>query len=63
MQIEQRDGKLVITIDVSDAAIAAARPSSTGKTLVVDGTNGFRHCGSVSINLNVTAPNPRYETK
>ena len=63
MQIEQRDGKLIITVDIGDDAIASAQPSSSGKTLIVAGTNGFRRCGSVSINLNVTAPNPRYETK
>lgn len=63
MQIEQHDGKLIITVDVSETAIAAAPPSSTGKTLVIAGTNGFRRCGRVSINLNVTVPNPHYEAK
>lgn len=35
------NGKLVIIIDVSKEAIAAAEPSSTGKTKTVATTRGF----------------------
>ena len=63
MQIERQGEKLVIVIDISEGAIAAAQPSSSGKTLMVASTNGFRRHGSVSINLNCTVPNPHYEAK
>jgi len=46
---------------VSESAIAAAPPSSSGKTLLICSTNGFRRYGPLSLNLNVTVPNPRYE--
>jgi hypothetical protein len=57
MQIEQRGTDIVITIPVDAATLAAAKPSSSGKTRLVATTNGFRRVGPVSISLNVTAPN------
>jgi hypothetical protein len=45
MQIEQKGDQIVVTIDVSEAALKAAKPSSTGKTLLVATTNGFRRQG------------------
>ena len=35
------DGKLVITVDVSPEALAAAQPSQSGKTKTVATTGGF----------------------
>ena len=60
MKIEQSGGKIIITIDVSDQALAEAKPSTSGKTLVVASTNGFQRFGKVSINLNCTVPNPAF---
>jgi hypothetical protein len=53
------DGEiLTITIDLSKAALKAARPSSTGKTLLVASTSGTLPVASphapVSVSLNVT---------
>jgi hypothetical protein len=59
MNIEQQGDKIIITIDVNEAAPAAAQPSSTGKTLMVATTNGFRRVGPVSISINCTAPRAR----
>ena len=60
MNIEQSGAKIVITIDVSDQALAEAKPSTSGKTLVGASTNGFQRFGNVSINLNCTVPNPAF---
>jgi hypothetical protein len=60
MQIEQLGDKIIITINVDDAAIAEAKPSSSGKTLMVATTNGFKRVGPVSLSLNCTVPNPAY---
>jgi hypothetical protein len=57
MHIEQKGDQIVITIPVDAAALAAAKPSSSGKTRLVATTNGFRRVGPVSVSLNVTAPN------
>jgi hypothetical protein len=57
MQIEQKGGQIIVTIDMGRAAIQEAKPSSSGKTRLVASTNGFRRVGPVSISLNVTAPN------
>lgn len=59
MQIDVRDGKLVTIIDITEDALAASRPSSTGKTRIVDTTSGFRRAGPVSVSVNCIAPNPR----
>jgi hypothetical protein len=55
---ETKGNKLVITIDLSDEARAAAKPSSTGKTLLVAGTGGFVKIGDVSLSLNATIKKP-----
>lgn len=56
---EVRNGKLIVTMDVSPATIKRAEPSASGKTRivsstrgaqVVDGTNGLK------LSLNLTAP-------
>ena len=60
MQISQEGDKIVITIDASEAALKAAPPSSTGKTLMVATTKGFRRVGPLSVSLNCTIPNPCY---
>lgn len=56
MDIKHVGDKVVITIDVSEAAMKAAQPSKSGKSVVVDSTRGFTRCGPVSLSLNVTAP-------
>lgn len=61
MKIEQRGSEIVVTIDVSETAIAAAKPSSSGKTLLVASTAGFKRVGPVKVLLNCTVPNPDYK--
>ena len=56
MNIEQQGEKIVVTIDISDAVIKSAKPSKSGKTLMVASTNGFRRVGPVQISINCTAP-------
>lgn len=47
--------KLILEIDVSDAALKAAAPSKTGKTQIVASTNGFTSYGKgVKVSLNAT---------
>jgi hypothetical protein len=58
---EMKGDKLILTIDVSEAALKSAQPSSTGKTLSVATTNGFTRFGAVSVSLNATIPNPAYK--
>ena len=41
MDYEIKDGKLIITIDVSAKAVEAAQPSASGKTKTVATTGGF----------------------
>jgi hypothetical protein len=53
--------KLVLTIDISKAAMEKAQPSSTGKTLCVATTHGFARFGEVSVSLNATIPNPAFK--
>jgi hypothetical protein len=60
MQIEHIGDKIVITIQVDDATIAEAKPSSSGKTIMVATTNGFKRVGPVSLSLNCTVPNPAF---
>lgn len=50
--------KLVLTIDVSEAARKAASPSKSGKTLVLATTGGFTRFGDVAISLNATLAKP-----
>ena len=52
--------KLVITVDISQRSIAAALPSSSGKTVLVGSTGGAMplpsaHARSLSLSLNVMA--------
>ena len=58
MNVEIKGDKLVITLDVSKAAIDAAQPSASGKTKVVASTRGFSTYatphGNVSLSLNAT---------
>jgi hypothetical protein len=42
MNFEIKDGKLVITCDVSQKAIEAAPASASGKTKTVASTHGFQ---------------------
>jgi hypothetical protein len=42
MDFSIKDGKLVITVDVSQEAISKAGPSSTGKTKTVASTHGYQ---------------------
>lgn len=56
MDVKHEGDKLVITIDVSKAALAAAAPSKSGKTKIVSSTNGFTRVGPVSLSLNATIP-------
>jgi hypothetical protein len=55
MTYEVKGNKLIITVDISDAALAAAKPSASGKTRVVASTGGFMAATpSVKFGLNVT---------
>lgn len=58
---EVKGDKLILTVDISEAALKAAAPSSQGKTLIVGGTGGFTGFGKVKASLNVTIPNPEYK--
>lgn len=49
-----QDGKLVIIVDVSEKALAAAEPSKSGKSKVVATTRGFTGFGKVKLSMNVT---------
>lgn len=60
MQIEHKGDQVIVTIDVSETALKAARPSASGKTLLVATTSGPRRAGPVSISLNCMVPNPDY---
>lgn len=61
VQSKVEGDKLVLTIDISKAAMANAKPSSTGKTLCVATTHGFARFGEVSVSLNATIPNPEFK--
>lgn len=56
MHGEIKGDKLILTIDVSDAARKAAAPSASGKTLVLASTRGFTRFGDVSVSVNCTLP-------
>jgi hypothetical protein len=48
------DGKLAIACDIGPNAIAAAKPSSTGKSRIVAGTGGYiRVTDTISISVTV----------
>lgn len=55
---EMKGDKLVLTIDCSAAARAAAQPSKTGKNILIASTRGFTRFGDVSVSLNATLPIP-----
>jgi hypothetical protein len=55
VQHEIKDNKLVLTVDVSPAAIEKSEPSKSGKSKMVGTTNGFVKVGPVSVSLNVIA--------
>jgi hypothetical protein len=52
---ELKGDKLLITVDVSKAAMEAAEASSSGKSKVVASTKGFTGIGPVKLSLNVIA--------
>lgn len=58
MNVEIKGDKLIITIDVSKAAIDAAPNSASGKSRVVASTRGFANYatpnGTVGLSLNAT---------
>lgn len=61
IQTEIKGDKLIITVDVSDAARKAAQPSSTGKMLMIDDTSGFTGIGGgLKLNVMLGYPNPSY---
>jgi hypothetical protein len=53
---EIKGDKLILTIDMSQAAMEAAQPSKSGKTRVLASTNGFTRFGNVGVSLNCTLP-------
>lgn len=57
---EIKGDKLIITCDVSEAVRKAAKPSGSGKTLIVASTGGFSKVGDLSLSLNLTMPNGDY---
>ena len=46
--------KLILTIDISKATIAAAGPSKSGKSKLLASTQGFTGFGDVKVSLNAT---------
>lgn len=55
VQTKVEGDKLILTIDISAAKLAAAPASKSGKTKVVASTHGFTNIGNVGVSLNVTA--------
>jgi hypothetical protein len=60
VQGEIKGDKLILTIDVGEAARKAAVPSGSGKTMLVATTGGFTRFGDLSLSLNLTLPNPEH---
>lgn len=60
MQGKLEGNTLTLTIDVSKAAREAAKPSGSGKTLLIDSSHGFARFGDIQVSLNATLPNPAY---
>jgi hypothetical protein len=56
MDMQITNGKLVITVDVSDATLKAAPSSASGKSRIVATTSGFTTVGKVKVGLNVIVP-------
>lgn len=61
MHGEIKGDKLVLTIDIAKASLEAAKPSGSGKTLLVATSQGFARFGAVSVSLNATIPNPEFK--
>lgn len=57
---EVKGDKIILTVDCSEAARKAARPSTEGKTLILGTTGGFTMIGDVRVSLNAILPNPAY---
>lgn len=55
---EVKGDKLILTIDMSEAARKAAQPSKSGKTVILATTSGFTRFGDVAVSLNATLPAP-----
>jgi hypothetical protein len=54
VDVKREGDKLIITLDVSATAIAAARPSTTGKSRIVQGTGGYIPIeGGMKLSLNL----------
>jgi hypothetical protein len=65
IKTEVKGTNLIVTIDISKGAIENAKPSSSGKTLLVATTNGNVPVAGCSIEgfklaLNAYVPNPAY---
>jgi hypothetical protein len=55
VQTKVEGGKLIITLDVSEALLKSAPPSKTGKSRIVATTSGFATVGGVKLNLTAIA--------
>jgi len=55
---EIKGDKLILTIDISQAARDAAPPSSSNKNLLVASSRGTMRFGDVGVLLNCTIPIP-----
>lgn len=51
---DQKAATVTLVIDVSEKALKAAPPSSTGKTMVAASTGGFKAVGPISLSLNTS---------
>ena len=64
MEISFKDGILTIKAHVTEASIAAAQPSESGKNCIVDTTSGFALVAGgphgLKCSVNVMVPNPNY---
>lgn len=54
VNVTRKGDKLVIEIDISDAAKAKAEASKSGKTRVLASTHGFTSIEGVGLSLNAT---------
>ena len=52
--VTRKGDKLVIEVDISEAARKAAEPSKSGKTKVLASTHGFTSIEGVGLSLNAT---------
>jgi hypothetical protein len=64
METEIKGDKLIITIDISDKAVAAAEMSSSGRNKLVATTAGFvRLNDKLQLSLNLIAKEKKKEKK